>query len=198
MEKPFGSCAQFLVTGYLPTQISWGELPTGPLWTQQLQVQASIAKLPFSVVKASNVPTFRLALLLGTPDGTLWFLKTWKMKAIHCTLTFQCHCSYRSSAWSPVYCFHHYSLRAFLLREEQISKRTFDHCNEIVWASYSVRSRVPRFSTLWYVFMSILGKREKRPMPHVPVWQGGPFPETPQTQTGEKNICQVTRITVCS
>lgn len=77
------------------------------------------AQLPFSVVKASNMPTLRLALFLGTPFGTLWFLRTRKMKALDFTLTFQCHCSYRSSAWSPVYCFHHYSLRAFLLRDEQ-------------------------------------------------------------------------------
>lgn len=77
------------------------------------------AQLPFSVVKASNMPTFGLPLLLGAPAGTLWFFKTRKREATHFTLTFQCHCSYRSSAWSPVYCFHHYSLRAFLLREEQ-------------------------------------------------------------------------------
>lgn len=49
VEKPFGSCAQFLVTGYLSMQFIWGRTPPQALCGcsssksghQQLQVQAS-------------------------------------------------------------------------------------------------------------------------------------------------------------
>lgn len=48
VEKPFGSCTQFLVTGYLPMQISGAEFPqalcrhsSGKSGHQQVQLQAS-------------------------------------------------------------------------------------------------------------------------------------------------------------
>lgn len=103
----------------------WWRTPHKPLCAEHSSGECSkfrfcvAAQLPFSAVKISNMPTFRLPLLLGALDGTLWFFRTRKREATRFTLTFQCHCFYRSSAWSPVYCIHHYSLRAFLLREEQ-------------------------------------------------------------------------------
>lgn len=56
-------------------------------------------------------------------------------------------------------------------KNRQISKRAFDPCNEIVWASYSFRSR----GSLRVIFMLILGKRGKRLMLRDPLWQRGPL-----------------------